>query len=243
MMNCSPETGACELPSTAPAPAAGAVRQQLRATLHYVGDPMCSWCWGLSSELKQIALHCQQQGIGFSVTMGGLRAGGGDVWDGVFKGFLRREWRHIAAVTGQPFGYGLLDKPYFDYDTEPACRAVAVAQLLLANKDEDQPSALAFFTAVQQQFYVEGSDPKTVDFYRSVCANAGIAFDDFRVLFESDAGKQAAQAHFDQCRAMGVRAFPTLLVEREGELFAIASGYVKAADAIDRITTILAPGR
>lgn len=243
MMNCHPETGACELPSAASTPATSALRQQRRATLHYVGDPMCSWCWGLSAELKQIALHCQQQGIGLSVTMGGLRAGGGDVWDDAFKGFLRREWRHIAAVTGQPFGYGLLEEPHFDYDTEPACRAVAVAQLLLANKGEDQPSALAFFTAVQRKFYVAGSDPKAIDFYRSVCADAGIAFDDFRVLFESDAGKQAVQAHFDQCRAMGVRAFPTLLVERDGERFAVASGYVKAADALDRISTILAASR
>ena len=165
------------------------------------------------------------------------------MWDDAFKGFLRREWRHIAAVTGQPFGYGLLEEPHFDYDTEPACRAVAVAQLLLANKGEDQPSALAFFTAVQRKFYVAGSDPKAIDFYRSVCADAGIAFDDFRVLFESDAGKQAVQAHFDQCRAMGVRAFPTLLVERDGERFAVASGYVKAADALDRISTILAASR
>ena len=76
MINCNPETGACELPSAASAPAAGAPRQQRPATLHYVGDPMCSWCWGLSAELKQIALHCQKQGIGFSVTMGGLRPGG-----------------------------------------------------------------------------------------------------------------------------------------------------------------------
>lgn len=243
MMNCNPETGACELPPAAPAPAAGALVQPRPATLHYVGDPMCSWCWGLSAELKQIALHCQQQGIGFSVTMGGLRAGGGDAWDDAFKGFLRREWQHIAAVTGQPFGYSLLDEPHFDYDTEPACRAVAVAQRLLAKKGEDQPSALAFFTAVQRKFYVEGSDPKTTDFYRPVCADAGIDFDEFRLLFESGAGQQAAQAHFDRCRAMGVRAFPTLLVERDGQRFAVASGYVKAADAIDRISMILAPSR
>lgn len=243
MINCNPETGACELPSAASAPAAGAPRQQRPATLHYVGDPMCSWCWGLSAELKQIALHCQKQGIGFSVTMGGLRAGGGDKWDDAFKGFLRQEWRHIAAVTGQPFGYGLLDEPHFDYDTEPACRAVAVAQLLLAKEGEDPPLALSFFTAVQRKFYVQGSDPKAVDFYRSICAETGISFDDFRKQFESDAGKQAAQAHFDRCRVMGVRSFPTLLLERDDERFAVASGYLKAADAIDRITTILTPSR
>lgn len=243
MMNCNPETGTCELASAGSAVSLRTPPAQHAATVRYVGDPMCSWCWGLSVELKQLAQHCLSEGLGFSATMGGLRAGGGDPWNDGFKAFLRREWFHIASATGQPFGYSLLDAPYFDYDTEPACRAVAVAQNLLEGKGADPLEGLEFFTAVQHKFYVEGADPKQAEFYRSVCAKAGIEFDAFQSLFTSDAGKQAVQAHFAQCRAMGVRSFPTLLLEHNQELLVIASGYVKAADVINRIAKRLAAPR
>ena len=243
MMNCNPETGTCELPAESSAASLRTLPAQHAATVRYVGDPMCSWCWGLSFELKQIAQHCLNEGLGFSVTMGGLRAGGGDPWNDAFKAFLRREWSHIASATGQPFGYSLLDSPYFDYDTEPACRAVAVAQKLLEDQGVGPLVGLEFFTAVQHKFYVEGADPKQAEFYRSVCAGAGIEFDVFQSLFASAAGKQAVQAHFAQCRAMGVRSFPTLLLEHDQELLVIASGYVKAADVINSVAKRLAASR
>lgn len=233
MMNCNPETGACELPFVAHDSLPKAA--EMAATVRYVGDPMCSWCWGLSPVLKQIAEHCSQEGIGFSVTMGGLRAGGGDPWNNAFKDFLRKEWNHIASVTGQPFGYGILEAPDFDYDTEPACRSIAIAQVLLKQHGERNPTALDFFTAVQRKFYVDGVDPKEVDFYKSVCAEVGIDFKEFSMLFNSPRGQQAVLNHFTQSREWNVRAFPTLILEVNGQFVPIASGYVKAQEAIARI--------
>lgn len=234
MMNCNHETGACELPSAGSVPAPQA--HSVGTTVRYVGDPMCSWCWGLSPELRKVAEHCAQQGIGFTVTMGGLRAGGGDPWVSGFKTFLRNEWQHIAATTGQPFGYTLLDKPEFDYDTEPACRAVAVAQLLGRRAGNASVSALPFLAAVQHKFYVEGADPKHLSFYKNVCEETGLNFSDFAGAFVSHEGRQAVAAHFAQSRHWGVRAFPTLLLDLRGRCIPIMSGYAKAPEIIARIS-------
>lgn len=213
LMNCDPATGSCRIPDAAPILPQGAKQAPGgEVTLRYIGDPMCSWCWGISSTLEELARYCEQKGIGFTLTMGGLRAGGGDAWGPEFREFLRREWTHIAKVTGQPFGFSLLSAKHFDYDTEPACRAVVVAEQMLDQKRPVASATLAFFSAVQRKFYVEGEDPKNVDFYRSICEDASLSFEDFRAHFATAAARQAVYRQFAQCGEWGVRAFPTLLL-------------------------------
>lgn len=240
MLTCNPVTGTCELPLDDTVPVGGNSKQDTLMAVHYVGDPMCSWCWGLSPVLENIRIHCDKNNIDFTVTMGGLRAGGGDPWNDGFKQFLQNEWKHIAAVTGQPFGFSILAQPVFNYDTEPACRAVAVAQEILRQRGELDTSTLTFFAAVQRKFYVEGRDPKETDFYMSVCEEVGLDFDAFKQLFESETGRQATLAHFSRCRAWGVRSFPTLLAEHNRKRHVVATGYVTAAEAVARINKILA---
>lgn len=81
LMNCDPATGSCRIPDAAPTLPQGAKQAPGgEVTLRYIGDPMCSWCWGISSTLEELARYCEQKGIGFTLTMGGLRAGGGDAW-------------------------------------------------------------------------------------------------------------------------------------------------------------------
>ena len=155
MTKCDPVTGACLVPDLnepveSAAPAASNARRGW--AVHYIGDPMCSWCWGISPTVGALVDFCEAEGIEFSITMGGLRPGGGDQWNAAFKDFLRNEWRHIAQATGQPFGFALLEESHFDYNTEPACRAVATVKLLQARNELPASIALEFFSAVDVKF-------------------------------------------------------------------------------------------
>lgn len=235
MMKCDPVTGACLLPeldnpadSTAPTARHG-------WAVHYIGDPMCSWCWGISPTVAAVEAFCEAQGIEFSMTMGGLRAGGGDPWNTAFKDFLRNEWQHIAQTTGQPFGFTLLDAIHFNYDTEPACRAVATVKLLQARNHLPSSIVLKFFSAIQHKFYVEGQNPSVVDFYASICASLTVDFDEFRALFNSPEASQAVQQEFIRSRQWGVRSFPTLLLEHNGEIKPLAAGYVTSEQILSRL--------
>lgn len=238
MTNCDPVTGACLLPDLdkpvdSSAPATPIVRQGWG--VHYIGDPMCSWCWGISSTVGAVEAFCETQGVEFSITMGGLRAGGGDPWNAAFKDFLRNEWRHIAQTTGQPFGFKLLEAAHFDYDTEPACRAVASVKLLQARDQLPISIVLKFFSALQRKFYVEGQDPKVVDFYDSICTNLALDFDEFRALFVSPEAQRAVQQDFVRARQWGVRSFPTLLLEHDGKTEPLAEGFVLAEQVLFRL--------
>ncbi len=235
MMKCDPVTGACLLPDLDKPVDAAAPAKHHGWAVHYVGDPMCSWCWGISPTVGAVQAFCEAEGIGFSITMGGLRAGGGDPWNAAFKGFLRNEWRHIAQTTGQPFGFTLLEAPHFDYDTEPACRAVATVKLLQTRNQLPSSTALKFFSAVQRRFYVEGQDPKVANFYASICVSLALDFDEFRAVFDSPEALQAVQQEFVRSRQWGVRSFPTLLLERRGETEPIAVGFVTAEQVLSRL--------
>lgn len=225
-MRCDPVTGACiieplpEARELTPAPTP-------EREIIYVGDPMCSWCWGMSPALKALEAEGRRRGLPFRVVVGGLRAGGGERWDDRFRNFLREHWEEIGERTGQPFSMKLLELESFDYDTEPGCRAVVVARDLL------QPSEVyEFFAAVQEKFYAQGEDPKPVDFYRDLSARFGIDFETFRERFESDEARAKTGDEFRLVRSWGVRSFPTVLLREGADLRPLALGAASAEQMI-----------
>jgi putative protein-disulfide isomerase len=239
LIHCDPTLGACTLPGTDDRQTLPSPPLKTTLAIHYFGDPMCSWCWGISPATAALARFCHDEGIAFRMTMGGLRAGGGDPWNAPFKAFLRREWEHISQATGQPFSYRLLQRTAFNYDTEPACRAVASIRVMLEQTGRDPALQLSFFAAVQERFYVEGDDPATVAFYREPCAIVEVDFQEFSQLWESIQARLAVAEDFGRCRKWGVSSFPTLAVEKEGRLSALAVGHIGAQELVSRARQIL----
>ena len=114
-------------------------------TLIYIGDPMCSWCYGFAPELSKTINELEDK-VNVKLVMGGLRPYNNENIDGM-KDFLKEHWEHVYEASNQSFNYGILDDPDFIYDTEPPSRAVLVVRHL-------QPeSELAFFKDVQTLFY------------------------------------------------------------------------------------------
>ena len=195
----------------------------------YVGDPMCSWCWGFYPTLKQLSVYCTEKLGRFRIVVGGLRPGGGEPWNEEFRNFLRVHWQRVAELTGQPFGLGLLDRDRFNYDTEPACRAVVTARSLLPGVE------LGFFGAVQRKFYEESQDPTAPEFYSDICARFGIDSERFLQYFGSDEAVRETQKDFALARAWNVTGFPSVLLRTTDSIAKIASGFSTFEDLRRRI--------
>lgn len=239
MTNCDATTGVCSLPGYSNS---GNIQPVIKATVptvRYIGDPMCSWCWGIAPTLKTVAVFCQSNNINFSVTVGGLRPGGGDEWNTSFKEFLRHEWVKIHRVTGQPFGFSLLDKAEFHYDTEPACRAVVAMTQLLDKQKMHSLSILEFFSGIQRKFYVDGADPKLPEFYTGLCADAGVVYEKFLELFLSDSTKAATVQEFECCKRWGISGFPSIGLDRDGNFTLLTSGHTSSTTLIEKLVTLL----
>ncbi|MEL6140844.1 MAG: DsbA family protein [Bacteroidota bacterium] len=224
---CDPATGLCT-----PAPIGETtekVELQTGIEIIYVGDPMCSWCWGISPELNRLATAANNNGIEYRIALGGLRPGGGDPWNEQFKNFLRHHWEEVNKRSGQPFGEKLFERESFNYNTEPACRAVVCARQLAPELEG------RFFELVQHYFYVRNEDPNEVTFYEPICKELGVDFERFKLLFESDELRWLTAREFRQSREWGVRGFPTVLLRQDQDIQVIARGYADFMTMWNRI--------
>ena len=74
--HCDTETGVCTPSELVTTPSAIDTTQNIE--IIYVGDPMCSWCYGIAPELKKLKSHYDTKNIPFKIIVNGLRPGGGD---------------------------------------------------------------------------------------------------------------------------------------------------------------------
>ncbi|MEO1653156.1 MAG: DsbA family protein, partial [Bacteroidota bacterium] len=130
--------------------------------LIYVGDPMCSWCWGAALEITQLKTHYSEE-FDFRLLLGGLRPGTTHPWKASQRQYLRKHWEEIAHMTGQPFRFDILAEEGFIYDTEIPSRAVYVCRLIAPDKE------FSFFKAVQFAFYAQNKDTNQLETYLDIC--------------------------------------------------------------------------
>ncbi|MEO9869752.1 DsbA family protein [Ekhidna sp.] len=216
---CDPETGICTPSTLDDLYSIGQDKLTEKTEIIYVGDPMCSWCWGISPDLIKLRDHYRSKEIGYRVMVGGLRPGGGDPWNDEMKNFLKEHWGHVTQASGQPFGYKLMEKDEFNYDTEPSCRAIIAARPLVQDQE------MEFFEEVQRKFYVDSEDPKEVEFYQTICDKFDIDFEKFSERFESEEVRYETNNEFTLNRQWGVQGYPTMILLHNDQLFMIAHGY------------------
>ena len=231
---CDPETGVCTPSTLDELKTIGHNSIGDRCEIIYVGDPMCSWCWGISPALIQLRDHFVKEKIAFRVIVGGLRPGGGDPWDDQMKNFLRHHWEQVNQRSGQPFGYKLMELDNFNYDTEPACRAVVAARPLVVEKE------MEFFEAIHHKFYVQSKDPNKPSFYASICDQLDVNYAIFLERFESDIIKQETINEFNLNRSWGVRGYPSVLLLNNDQLFQVTNGYATFEQMKEQIDHLLA---
>ncbi|MDD2448772.1 MAG: DsbA family protein [Sulfurimonas sp.] len=232
MQICDSETGLCSIASVDSKEGSLDIK---KAELFYVGDPMCSWCWGMSEELKKIQEFCTKEGIKFSVVLGGLRVGGGDKWNEEFKGFLKNEWQNIHKRTNQKFVYSLFDLKEFNYDTLPACLSVYIVKKILKGKDDNSSTVLGFFSKIQEKFYAKGLDPTKLEFYHGICKEQGIEIDEFEKYFNSKEIRKELENDFALAGKLGARGMPSLIYVKENRVINTSSGYRTYEDIVNML--------
>lgn len=198
--------------------------------LIYVGDPMCSWCWGFAPEIESLAAE-----LPVEVVVGGLRPGPmAQPLEERMAASLRRHWTEIAERTGQPFETSFLERgDGWVYDTEPA--AIAVTEM----REIDEARTLDYFTDVQMAFYGQGRD--VTDF--GVLAELAGAYDiderDFEATLGTEPAKKRAWEDFSRARKWGISGFPTLIGQLgDGRLALLARGWAPADTIRERIASL-----
>lgn len=197
--------------------------------LIYVGDPMCSWCYGFGKELAQ--LRAQHPALELEIVVGGLRAGGTEIVDDAAKQFRLQHWARVEAASGLPFNReAFVARQGFVYDTEPVCRAVVAARRLAPQAD-----LLAVFRAFQHAFYAQGRDTTDCKELAAIGATEllrqghDVSAAGFLYTWREPATIAETHADFTRTRKLGVNSFPSLLLDTGDGVREVSPGYAHAA--------------
>lgn len=230
-MNC--EDGACEVNGLQENTNVIAEEEEVsKDKLMYFGDPMCSWCYGIANHIDQ--MKDEFGDFDFELIMGGLRPGGGDEWTEDYRNMLKTHWSHVNEASGQPFDYSFFDREDFNYDTEPAARAVRVVRDIAPEKE------WAYYKEVQKAFYAQNQDVTNVEALKNVCSELGIDTAQFEALFNSEGYKRLVYQDFIRSQQLGVRGFPCIVLKKGEEYYAVSQGYSTYENMKSTIGRILA---
>jgi putative protein-disulfide isomerase len=187
----------------------------------YVGDPMCSWCWGFAPVLDRMT---EVYDVPIRFVAGGLRPGpDAEVLDDSMAGMLAHHWHQVEASSGQPFDHTFLKRrDGWRYDTE----VPAIATVTMRSLDDKQ--VLPFHSRLQHAFYAEGVDVTDRTVYPALVEGFPIDQAEFLRRFASDEMKARTRQDFAEARSMGVAGFPTLLVRDGQEYGVVTRGFLPA---------------
>ena len=179
------------------------------ATLHYIYDPLCGWCYG-AKPLIQAALAV----LPVVIYGGGMMTGNNrQPVSAQLRDYVMPHDRRIAEFTGQPFGSdyfdGLLRDTSAVFDSAPPITAVLVAEQLAGR-------GLEFLGHLQTAHYVEGRRISERDVLQALAKELGFDARAFGAAFEHTDGP-VTQAHIKDSRSflasVGGQGFPTLALE------------------------------
>ena len=185
----------------------------------YIGDPMCSWCWGFAPVLEELREEFGDA-ADFSVIVGGLRPGEfAQIMDEDTKAFMRSHWEQVERNTGQPFDYSFFEWEDFLYDTEPAARAVVTVRQLTPEK------TYPFFKSLQEAFYAGAVDITQEENYAPILEKHGIDETEFKASFDAEETKEATYGDFSRASTLGVTGFPSVLLRKGEKMGLLSAGY------------------
>ncbi len=176
-----------------------------KATVIFIGNPLSSSCWTHRSIIHEIQRYCSDRNINFSILMG----------------YLKQE----------TFIQNTFMASFVKNDTEPACRAVAAARILLLQKDPNDTTLLQFFTSIQEKFFEQKEDATRMEFYKSICEAHHLSYDGFTDIFNII----STVTEFNTIKKLGISSYPNLILDQMGTLHPLASESI----SFENITTTI----
>lgn len=203
------------------------------ATLVYVHDPMCSWCWGFAPTFQQLRQQLPAS-IVVQRLLGGLAADTDQPMPQQMRDYLQATWRRIAdRIPGTRFNFDFWRDCEPRRSTWPACRAVIAARRMDAVLEEQM------ITAIQRAYYLQARNPSNTDTLVELARELGLDGDDFAHLLDDDDTRNLLELELVQARSLGADSFPSLRLLIGTDAWPVPVDYGGAASMLGRVTALL----
>ena len=189
--------------------------------IYYVMDVLCGWCFGVSDEIKELHNKYKDE-FEFVVVPGGMWTGNyTQQMNGNLATYIREHNKTIEKLSGKKFGVGfneMLDSKRV-LDSLPGSKAIVLAQKM------DKNLIFDFVREVQNAFFVDGKDLNDNNLYLEIAEKLGLNREKFGKDLESENLTKETFEVFSSLSSLGVRSFPTVLLEDRGVIKQVAQGY------------------
>lgn len=199
-----------------------------RPTVVYGNDVLCGWCFATGPQIAE-AKRRLGDAVDWRVECGGLVVGDRVRPIAADREYLVAGLAQVASVTGRRAGeryYSeVLSPGTWVSASEPACRAVLVAQ-------EMRPEAAVDFSHwLTDALYLDGRVPDDPSTLRDACAAHGIDDEALVTRWGTPGAAAMTRNSFSRARRLGVNVYPSLFLQvGAGPLEPLVEGYAPADD-------------
>lgn len=183
----------------------------MTATLYYVHDPMCSWCWGFRPSLLTLLDNLPPQ-IYVHRLLGGLAPDSDQPMPASMQQTLQQTWQHIQTVIpGTQFNFDFWTDNQPKRSTWSSCRAV------LAARSQDAAFELPMIEAIQQAYYLNAQNPSDTEVLVALANSIGCDTARFSDDLHSDVLHKQLLSEIEFSRGLGVQGFPSLVYQSQDD--------------------------
>ncbi|MCZ6802716.1 MAG: DsbA family protein [Proteobacteria bacterium] len=199
------------------------------ATLYYVHDPMCSWCWAFRPSLIVLLEELTKQ-INVVRLLGGLAPDSDVPMSGETRAYVQSNWQAVEQqVPETKFNYDFWVKCNPRRSTYPACRAVIAAR---QQGDEFDP-AMTF--VIQQAYYLQARNPSDTSNLIELAEGLGLDKNKFSVDIQSPDTDEILRQEIKQSRRLGLNSFPGLLLVNGDKQVRIEPDYINPEVMLNKV--------
>lgn len=205
------------------------------ATLFYVHDPMCSWCWGFRPTFTQLVKNLPGE-LELRYLLGGLAPDTSTPMPAAMRAQLEATWHRIqATIPGTEFNFDFWRRAAPRRSTWPACRAVLATRQLDANKEEEM------IFAIQTAYYRQARNPSDDDVLTALAGQIGLEEVAFAALLNTEQTQNLLADEMAFARALGVSGFPDLRLKVGDRILPVPLDYRYSEPMRDAIQRQLRP--
>ncbi|WP_413692902.1 DsbA family protein [Psychromonas sp. KJ10-2] len=182
-----------------------------QAVLHYVYDPMCSWCWGFKKTWLQLEKMLTKDDIEIKYQLGGLAPDSDQVMPVELQQTLQGIWRTIHTKLDTEFNFDFWTECQPQRSTYPACRACLIAR----EEGKEQEMLLA----IQQAYYLQAKNPSLSSTLIALAEQVGLDSEHFATQLTSQEVNAKLMEEISGSRAMPIQGFPSFSLNSRGRSF------------------------
>jgi len=195
--------------------------------LHYVLDPMCSWCWAFRPSWQALLGELPEQ-TRVEYIMGGLAPDSDEPMPRQMQVYLQSVWQSIAAKSGAQFNLDFWRNNKPRRSTYPACRAVIAAGF------QSHTMIPKMIYGIQKAYYIDARNPSDKDTLVQMAGEIDLDKDKFSNDFNSAQVENEFQNQLQTTQRFGVQGFPCVIVQRDRNVRHLVQGYCDKETLLQR---------